>query len=53
MSILSPAAAHRVLGALFCSQSRGLIEIAGTRRRVGEHGHEMGLNFECAAADVE
>ena len=53
ISILSVRLAHRVLGALLRGQRRGLVQIARARRRVGEHGDEMRLHFERAAADVE
>src|ERR1700710_1092475 len=37
--------AHRVLGPLLGGKRRRFVEIARPRRRVGEHGHEIGLHF--------
>ena len=50
---LVAAVAHGILGALLGGQRRGFVQIARPRRRIGEHGHEMRLNFERAAADIE
>ena len=50
---LVAALAHRILGALLGGQRRGLVQIARPRRRIGQHGHEMRLDFQGAAADVE
>ena len=40
---------ERLFGALLGLQCRCFVQVLGTQRRVGKHGHQVRLNFERAA----
>lgn len=44
---------HGILGALLRGPCRRFVQIAGAGGGIGQHGHEMWLNFQHTTADVE